>query len=136
MSNFCVGEIKFKKARMIVLQFTLRLCAVSGCWQPLSWTSLSKRIMYNSYRTLLICLISAFTISQILNVVLNMNDFYEMSDNIYMMLTVFGATYKLVTMWIIKKHVIMIINILTEEPFKPLESSEVMIRQKYDKIIK
>lgn len=121
---------------MLVLEFTLLLCAVSGCWQPLSWTSLSRQIIYNSYRILLICLISAFTISQIMNIVFNINNFNEISDNIYMTLTVFIATYKIITMWIIKKHVIMIINILTEEPFKPSESCEVMVRQKYDKMIK
>lgn len=121
---------------MIVLQFTLILCAVSGCWQPLSWTSLSKQIMYNSYRILLICLISAFTISQIMNTALSIDNFSEMSDNIYMTLTVFIATYKIITMWITKKHIITIINILMEELFKPSESQEVMIRQKYDKMIK
>ncbi|XP_011882884.1 PREDICTED: uncharacterized protein LOC105570367 [Vollenhovia emeryi] len=121
---------------MLVLRFTLILCTVSGCWQPLSWTSLSKHIIYDSYRILLICLISAFTISQVMNIAFNIDNFSEISDNIYMTLTVFIATYKLVTMWITKRHVRMIINILTEEPFKPSESCEVMIRQKYDKIIK
>ncbi|KAL6267824.1 hypothetical protein P5V15_000896 [Pogonomyrmex californicus] len=39
-------------------------------------------------------------------------------------------------MWKTKKHVVRIINVLTEEPFRPLESNEEMIRQKYDKVIK
>ncbi|XP_018403369.1 PREDICTED: odorant receptor 46a-like [Cyphomyrmex costatus] len=39
-------------------------------------------------------------------------------------------------MWIIKEHVLAIVNVLTEEPFKPSESCEVIIRQKYDKTIK
>lgn len=71
-----------------------------------------------------------------MNIVLNIDNFSEISDNIYMTLTVFIATYKIVTMWITKKHVTMIIKILMEEPFKPSELYEVMIRQKYDKMIK
>ncbi|KYN42753.1 Odorant receptor 2a [Trachymyrmex septentrionalis] len=39
-------------------------------------------------------------------------------------------------MWIIKEHVVTIVNVLKEEPFKPSESCEVIIRQKYDKIIR
>lgn len=136
MSNLFVGEIKLKKAEMLVLQFTLILCTISGCWQPLSWTSLWKQIMYNSYRMLLICLISVFMMSQMINIVLNIDNLSEMSDNIYMTLAVFIATYKIVTMWITKQYVIMIIKILMEEPFKPSELREVMIRQKYDKMIK
>jgi len=121
---------------MIVLQFTLVLCTVCGCWQPLTWTSQSKYIMYNTYRILLICIASAFTISQIMNIILNINNFDEISDNIYMTLAVFIATYKIVTMWIIKEHVITIVNVLMEEPFKPSESCEVIIRQRYDKTIR
>ncbi|XP_012059992.1 PREDICTED: odorant receptor 46a, isoform A-like [Atta cephalotes] len=39
-------------------------------------------------------------------------------------------------MWVIKEHVITIINVLKKKPFKPSESCEVIIRQKYDKTIK
>jgi len=93
-------------------------------------------MIYNSYRIFLICLLSTFTISQVLNIMLNVNNFGEISDNIYLTLTVFIATYKIIIIWIAKKHVIMIVNILTEEPFKPSKSYEVMIQQKYDKMIR
>ncbi|KAG5336422.1 OR94B protein, partial [Acromyrmex charruanus] len=79
---------------------------------------------------------SAFTISQIMNIALNINNFDEISDNIYMTLAVFIATYKIVTMWIIKEHVVTIVNVLKEEPFKPSESCEIIIRQRYDKTIR
>lgn len=121
---------------MQALKFTLTLCTISGCWQPLSWTSPSKHIMYNGYRFLLICLISAFTISQFMNIILNINNSDEISDSIYMTLTVFIATYKLIIMWKNDKNVIAIINALAEKPFSPLESQEVIIRQKYEKMIK
>ncbi|XP_012059981.1 PREDICTED: odorant receptor 94b-like [Atta cephalotes] len=39
-------------------------------------------------------------------------------------------------MWIIKEHVITIVNVLMEEPFKPSESCEVIIRQRYNKTIR
>lgn len=71
-----------------------------------------------------------------MNIAMNIDNFDEMSDNIYMTLTVFIASYKIIAMWVTKKHVIAIINVLTEEPFKPSESREVMIRQKYEKTIR
>ncbi|XP_018403368.1 PREDICTED: odorant receptor 46a-like [Cyphomyrmex costatus] len=48
---------------MIVLQFTLILCAVSGCWQPLTWTSLFQYMMkyavwyYGLVQVTVICII-------------------------------------------------------------------------------
>lgn len=121
---------------MQTLKFTLTLCAISGCWQPLSWTSPSKQIMYNGYRVLLICLISAFAISQFMNIILNINNSDEISDSMYMTLAVFIGTYKLIILWKNDKNIIAIINALAEKPFSPLESQEVIIQRKYDEIIK
>ncbi|XP_067207858.1 uncharacterized protein [Linepithema humile] len=121
---------------MHVLKFTLLLCAIAGCWQPLSWTSLSKHVIYNVYRTLLICIASAFGISQFMNIIFNIDDFNEISESLYMTLAVLIAIYKIITMWIIDKSVIRIINALTEKSFKSRESCEVMLRQKYEKMIK
>jgi len=50
-----------------------------------------------------------------MNIVLNINNFDEISESIYMTLTVCIAIYKIITMWIIDKSVIRIINVLTKK---------------------
>ncbi|EZA58600.1 hypothetical protein X777_14766, partial [Ooceraea biroi] len=119
---------------MNVLKFTLIICGFAGCWQPLSWTSLSKNIMYKAYATFLISSLYIFLISQFIHVALNVGNSDEFTDALYMMLTILVAGYKQVYMWIDRKNFMIIINVLTEEPFAPCESHELMIQEKFEKI--
>lgn len=70
-----------------------------------------------------------------MNIVLNVDNSDELTDSMYMMLTVFVAGYKQVCIWIDRKTVRMIISVLTERPFKPSVSDEIIIRDKFEKRI-
>jgi len=70
-----------------------------------------------------------------MNIVMNVNNSDELTDSLYMMLTVFVAGFKQVCIWIDRKNVTMIINTLGEKSFKPCESHEIIIQQKFDKMI-
>lgn len=123
------------KDKMRTLKLTLAICAVAGFWQPSSWTSLFKHIIYKTYAIFLISTLYLFSMSQFMDIVLNVGNSDELTDSLYMMLTVFIAGYKQVCMWIDRKKIRMMVNVLTEKPFRPSESHEVMIRQKFDKMI-
>lgn len=118
---------------MNVLKFTLVVCGFAGCWQPLSWKSLPKNLTYKAYAIFLILSLYIFLISQFVHVVLNVGNSDEFTDALYMMLTVLVAGYKQVYMWIDRKNFMIIINVLTEKPFAPCESHELMIQQKFEK---
>lgn len=119
---------------MRVLQFTLTICAIAGCWRPLSWISTFKYAIYNGYRTLLISILLTFNITQVMNIVMNVNDSDEFTNTVHMMLTVYVAFNKIIIMWLNCTNVTEIIMTLTKKPFAPMELGEVTIRQKYDKI--
>ncbi|XP_029665544.1 odorant receptor 94a-like [Formica exsecta] len=119
---------------MHVLKFTLIICALAGCWQPLSWTSLFKNIIYKAYATFLISSLYAFLMSQFVDIVLNVGNSDEFVDALYMMLTVLVAGYKQAYMWIDRKNIMVIINVLTEKPFAPYETHEVIIQEKFEKL--
>ncbi|XP_014486426.1 PREDICTED: odorant receptor 46a, isoform A-like [Dinoponera quadriceps] len=121
---------------MRVLKFTLAICTVAGFWQPPSCTSLLKLIIYISYAIFLNSSLLVFAMSQFMNILLNVDNSDELTDSLYMMLTVFVAGYKQICMWIDHKNITVMINILTEKPFTPYESHEIMIRQKFDKMIR
>jgi len=70
-----------------------------------------------------------------MNIVINVDNSDELTDSLYMMLTVFVAGFKQVCIWIDRKNVIMVINTLNEKSFKPCEPHEIIIRQKFDKMI-
>ncbi|XP_025265982.1 odorant receptor 94a-like [Camponotus floridanus] len=117
---------------MHVLQFTLIICALAGCWQPLSWTSLFKHIIYKTYATFLISSLYAFLMSQFVDIILNVGNSDEFVDALYMMLTILVAGYKQAYMWIDRNNIKMLINVLTEKPFAPYETHEIIIQQKFE----
>lgn len=117
-----------------MLKFTLIICALAGCWQPLSWTSLFKHISYKIYATFLILSLNAFLLSQCIHIVLNVGNSDEFTDALYMMLTVFVAAYKQVYIWINRETIMMLIHVFKEKPFASYER-EMIIRKKFEKII-
>lgn len=83
----------------------------------------------------LILALYIFLISQLINVILNVGNSDEFTDALYMMLTVLVAGYKQIYMWVDHKNVMVIINVLTEKPFAPYGIHEVMIQEKFEKMI-
>lgn len=120
---------------MSVLKFTLVICALAGCWQPFTRTSLFKNINYKIYATFLITSLNAFLLSQCIHIVLSVDNSNDFTDALYMMLTVFVAAYKQLYMWIDRKHLMMLLSAFTEKPFAPYETREVMIQKKFEKIV-
>lgn len=130
------GQNQIKETGMRALTFTLAICAVAGFWQPSSWTSLFKHVIYKTYAIFLMSSLYTFSMSQFINIILNVDNSDEFTDSIYMMLTVFIAGYKQICMWIDGKNIATIINLLTEIPFRPSELHEMTIRRKFDKMIR
>ncbi|KAH0947022.1 OrE29 [Eciton burchellii] len=120
---------------MNVLKFTLAICGFAGCWQPFLWTSLFKNVIYKAYATFLTSSLYIFLISQIMYIVLNVNNSNEFTDTLYIMLTILVAGYKQVYMWVDRKNFVIMINVLTEKPFAPRESHELMIQRKFENAI-
>ncbi|XP_072753282.1 odorant receptor 46a-like [Anoplolepis gracilipes] len=60
----------------------------------------------------------------------------EFTNVLYMMMTMFVASFKIASMLINRKNVADIINTLTDKPFKPIVTSELKIRQNFDKMIR
>lgn len=76
-----------------------------------------------------------FSISQFMDIVLNVDNADDFTDTLNMMLTSSAACYKILIMWFNYERVSTLINYLTEEPFKPLDSGEMEIRRQFDRII-
>ncbi|XP_011705258.1 PREDICTED: odorant receptor 94b-like [Wasmannia auropunctata] len=77
-----------------------------------------------------------FTLSQIMDVVMNVDNANDFTNNLNMMLNMSASCYKIFIAWLSYKNIATLINCLTEEPFKPLDSGEMEIRRQYDKTIR
>lgn len=124
-----------KTSEMPVLKFTLTVLAAAGCWRPTSWTSLFKHITYNAYTIFVILTLYTFSMSQFVELVLNSDDADTFGDALFNVMISLLACYKTIVMRINHESIAILINNLTETPFKPLDSNESIIRQKFDKRI-
>lgn len=107
-----------------------------GCFRPPSWTSLFKRVIYTVYRLFIIIILYTFAFLQFMDIVLNVDNPDDFTNNLYMMLNISVSGYKLLIMWINYTNIATLINKFSEEPFKPLDSGELEICRKFDKLIR
>lgn len=121
---------------MHILNLTFFIVTFVGCFRPPSWTSLFKRVIYTLYRLFIIIILYTFAFLQFMDIVLNVDNPDDFTNNLYMMLNVSVSGYKLLIMWINYTNIATLINKFSEEPFKPLDSGELEIYRKYDKLIR
>lgn len=88
------------------------------------------------YRILILAVQYTLVTFQVMDLVLNVDNAKDFTDNLYIMMNVFVSGYKLIVMWRNYEDIDSIIKSLTEEPFKPLDTTEMEIRQKFDMRIK
>ena len=124
-----------KKSEMPILKFTLTVLAVAGCWRPTSWTSLFKHMIYNAYTASMIITLYTFAMTQIMELILRADNADTIGDALFNALISLLACYKAIAMRINHNSITMLISNLVEKPFKPVDLSENMIREKFDKRI-
>ncbi|XP_018403364.1 PREDICTED: odorant receptor 49b-like [Cyphomyrmex costatus] len=74
--------------------------------------------------------------SQFMDIVLNVDNPYDFTNNLNMLMTSSAACYKMFIVWLNYEKIAALINCLTEEPFKPLNLDEIKIWRQYETIIR
>jgi len=120
---------------MQVLEFTLKILMVVGCWPPNSWTSLCKRTVYNAYTFFITFLLFTFMFSQLMDIILNVDNTDDFTDTFYVMLAMIISLSKMTGLLMNRKNIGTLTNILIQKPFIPLEADEIEIRHKFEKTI-
>ncbi|KAL0116278.1 hypothetical protein PUN28_011243 [Cardiocondyla obscurior] len=118
---------------MRILDSTFKFLTFCGCWRPDSWSSPCKRIIYHMHTFVVVMLINTFTLSQLLDIILTVDNADDFTDNFYVLLAMVVSCCKLCSMLVNQKNIATLTNILTERPCKPLEQKEMDIYLKYDK---
>lgn len=120
---------------MSILTFTFQILTICGCWPPNSWTSRYKRIMYAVYTVCIILLINTFMLSQLMDIILSINNTDDFAENFYVTLTSIICCYKMYSLLRNRSNIAMLIDILMKKPCLPIELDEIEIRQKFDRLI-
>jgi len=120
---------------MRILGFTFKILKGCGCWMPNSWTSPYKRLLYYAYTIFIFVLISTFTLSQLLDLILVVDNADDFNNNFYMLLAMIVSCFKMLSLLGNHNNIALLTDILTKKPCIPLEPNELEIRQKFDKLI-
>jgi len=120
---------------MRVLDFTFKILTGCGCWIPDSWTSPYRRLLYHAYTIFIFVLISTFTLSQFLDLILIVDTADDFTDNFYMLLAMIVSCSKMFSLLINRSNIALLTDILRKKPCEPIEPDEVEIRQKFDRLI-
>lgn len=120
---------------MSVLTFTSQVLTICGCWPPNSWTSRYKRIMYDIYTVCIVLLINTFMLSQLMDIILNVDNTDDFAENFYVTLAMIVSCCKMFSLLRNRSNIAMLIDILMKKPCKPVELDEIEIRQKFDRLV-
>ncbi|GAB1866219.1 Odorant receptor [Camponotus japonicus] len=120
---------------MRVLEFTFTILTICGCWTPDSWTSSYKRFLYHIYAIFIFLLISTFTLSQFLDLILIVDNPDDFTDNFYMLLAMIISCCKMSSLLVNRDNIAMLTDVFMKKPCIPIEPDEIEIRRKFDKLI-
>ncbi|XP_016771361.2 odorant receptor 94b [Apis mellifera] len=119
---------------MRILRWTFLLFALCGCFPPSSWTTRLKRYLYKIYAVFSFVALNSFLLSQILDMVYNVKGTDDFSDNFSVTVVVFVTCFKLITILTRRENILLLCNILKQEPLSPINTEEFEIFLKFEKL--
>ncbi|XP_028047918.1 odorant receptor Or1 [Monomorium pharaonis] len=120
---------------MHVLQLTFKILTIVGCWRPKSCSSFYLRLIYDAYTVFMIILLYTFLVSQFLDIIWNVDNAKDFTENFYATLASVVSCSKMLSLLINRKNINKLTNVFLERPYRPSEMDEMKIRYKFDRHI-
>ncbi|XP_033319396.1 odorant receptor 94b-like [Bombus bifarius] len=119
---------------MHILRWTFLLFTLCGCYPPLSWKTPLQKFLYEIYTVFSFLVLNSFLLSQILDMICNVENTDDFSDNFSVTVVVFVTCIKLFTILVYRANFLHLCNTLQREPFLPMNEEEFEILLKFEKI--
>lgn len=87
------------------------------------------------YTIFILVLISTFTLSQFLDLILVVDNADDFNNNFYMLLAMIVSCLKMISLLANYSNIALLTDILTKKPCTPDEQNELEIQLKYEKLI-
>ncbi|XP_043597639.1 odorant receptor 46a-like [Bombus pyrosoma] len=120
---------------MHTLRWTFALFTLTGLIRPSTWKYLWKRVLYNVYTIVVLLLLFSFETSLILDLVINVDNQDAFSENLYVTLVLFSSCCKAIVLLINRGNIEILMGVLLEKPFAPVNDEEIEIRTKFEERI-
>ncbi|XP_014485495.1 PREDICTED: odorant receptor 94b-like [Dinoponera quadriceps] len=118
---------------MHILPVSFALFTYTGYWRPVYWPVNSiKYWMYNVYTSFMFTLLQSFVVYGLVDTLLS-DSLQEFVDKLYLFLSVFGVSIKLVHLFIRRRQIIGLGEMLLKENCIPRDADEASIQKKFDR---
>lgn len=118
---------------MYELPLSFKLLQFCGAWRPYEWTDGWKKNLYNAYTIFAIFSVYTFTLTELLEIAIFVENFEDAVNIIFMALTMLGICYKTANTIFKRQEIIDLFEILNNPTCRPVEEKEIAIQTKYDK---
>lgn len=119
---------------MCLLRWVYTFLTLCGCLPSPSWTYPYKTFLFNVYTVIVLMLVHTLVISQILDVVFIVDNEDDFSENFYVTMPMIVTSFKLCSLLASRRNIVILINALQKEPFVPMNTEEIQIRVRFNKL--
>ncbi|XP_076179888.1 odorant receptor 94a-like [Ptiloglossa arizonensis] len=119
---------------MHILRKVFTLLTICGCSRPATWSSPFKKFLYNVYTICVFVIMHTLVVSQILDLVFNVENEDDFSENFYVTLVMIITCFKMSSLLLTQKHISVLVNTLEGGPFLPIDIEEKEIRKRFNDI--
>ncbi|XP_032676937.1 odorant receptor 94b-like isoform X2 [Odontomachus brunneus] len=118
---------------MHILPVSFALLTYTGYWRPAHWpVSSVKYWMYNVYSSFMFTLLQLFVFYGLVDTFLS-TSLQEFVDKCFLFLSIFGVSIKLIHLFIRRRRIIGLDEMLLKENCLPRDADEASIRQKFER---
>ncbi|XP_076756569.1 uncharacterized protein LOC143426780 [Xylocopa sonorina] len=114
---------------MRLLRTICYLLTLCGCWPP-PLSSPFKKFAYNVYHYYAFLVVNVAMFCEVMDLVLNVENEDEFCDNIYITMGMGIGCHKMCSAFFSRKNIIVMVDMLESEPFRPETEEEIKIRNR------
>lgn len=130
-SNFHFQD-KHKYRKMRVLSWNFTILGICGLWRPIELSNGWKKSLYTTYTFFTIFLTFTFTVSELIEFIISIDDVDKIVNNSLMLLTTLGICYKIANFVRKREEIVRLMEILNNDICDPRGTEEISIQMKFD----
>nr|XP_031827715.1 odorant receptor 46a-like [Nomia melanderi] len=102
--------------------------------RPVTWTSTSKKLLYKVYTVLVLIILESLLLTLILDMVFNVENQDDFSDNLYALMPVITSSCKLCSFLANRERIMGLISKVKRKPHLPTSEAEMRIQIRIDEM--
>lgn len=116
---------------MKVLPLTFGILTACGFWLPENLDRPLKKFSYNIFSFFMFFLISSFTLSHFIDIIISAKSFEDLTGSCFMLLSMLNVCCKMTNILYFRRNIIRLLKILENDPCKARNTDEQNLVQKF-----